>query len=414
MRGSVEAPSSKAYTHRALVTSFLANGTSAIEKPLICNDTERTIEAIKTLGAKISHGGPRIIVQPKKPDYSFNRYVECGESGATFRFLTAVSAAFPVETTLHARGSLSNRPLLPLLNALKNLGATIQLRREDDATILRIQGPLKGGTVSIPGDVSSQFVSGLLLAAPLASNGVEIQGTTKLESRPYVDMTVEIMRMHQVEVETLENGFRVPAPQSYLPADHLVPTDFSSAAFLLAAGSMMGKGLGLSKVRESPIEPDLVILNILAKIGARFKRIGDRLEVTSSPLESFRLDASDHPDLVPVLEVLACHASGSSEIQGIGRLVHKESDRLRSLPAELRKMGAKIALVGDSVVIEGGRRLIGRELSSHHDHRVAMACATASLAAHGTTVIDEAEVVSKSYPEFYGDLERLGVNLLAE
>ena len=414
IKGSVEAPSSKAYTHRALITSLLSDGTSTIERPLSCDDTDRTLEAIESLGATVSREDETIKVQSTEPRSFPGPRIDCGESGATLRFLTAVSAAFPAETTLVTRGSLLSRPLIPLVDSLRTLGASVELRQQKSTTEIRVRGPLAGGSVPVPGNISSQFVSGLLLAAPLATNDVKIQVTTMLESRPYVDLTLAIMRMHGVEVEVLPNGFFVSAPQSYRRAEHQVPTDLSAAAFLLVAGITAGDELELSKVRESPIEPDYELLHILSEMGVRLERNEDNIKVARTQLEGFKLDASDHPDLVPALEVLACQARGMSEIQGVGRLVHKESDRLRSVPQELGKMGARINLVNDSLVIEGGHALFGRELRSHCDHRVAMACATASLAAQGASIIEDAGVVSKSYPGFYEDLGKLGVDLLVE
>ncbi len=414
VRGSLEPPSSKAYTHRALVTSFLTLGTSTIEKPLSCDDTGRTLEAIQALGADISRNGNRVKVARKAIPPSAIPRIDCGESGATLRFLTAVSATFQNETILIAKGSLSGRPILPLVEALKSLGASAKIQQNATSIEVRVRGPLRGGSTSIPGDVSSQFISGLLLAAPLATKDVDLVVRGRLESRPYVEMTLEVMRRHGIKVETLPDGFRIPAPQSYHPASHLVPTDFSSAAFLLAAGVTAGGELTLAEIQASSAEPDSVILEVLPKIGARLERSADHVRVSRSELEGFEFDASDHPDLVPALEVLACQARGVSRIHGVGRLVHKESNRLRSVPEELRKLGGKISTNDDTVVITGRMRLSGGELCSHHDHRVAMACATASLTANGTTMIDEAEVVSKSYPDFYNDLAKLGVSLHVE
>src|SRR5437867_1543437 len=414
VRGSIEPPSSKAYTHRALVASLLANGTSSIEKPSSCDDIERTIEGIKSLGAQVARGKETIrIVSSGLADID-EAQIQCGESGATLRFLTAVCAAFPTDTTLTATGSLSTRPLILLLQALKTLGARAELQQDNQSLCVKVGGTLKGGSVSIPGNISSQFISGLLLAAPSASKNVEIRIPTRLESRPYVELTLEIMRKHEVNVEILEDGFRVPAPHTYSHADHVVPTDFSSAAFALVAGITMGEGLELQGVRDSPVEPDFAILSILEEMGVKLGRSGPRIDVPKTELDGFSLDAHDHPDLVPALEVLACHAKGRSEIRGVERLVHKESNRLMSLPEELKKMRARIDLVDDRIVVEGGMGLRGGDLRSHQDHRVAMACATASLAATGATTIDQAEVVSKSYPGFYEDLERMGVALHVE
>ena len=268
--------------------------------------------------------------------------------------------------------------------------------------------------MTIPGDVSSQFVSGLLLAAPLASDDVNIELTTRLESKPYVDMTLEIMRQHGIKADELENQFTVPAPQQYFPTDHLVPTDFSSTAFILVAGITCGDALDVLNVRESPIEPDSTVLELFSDIGAQMDRSKDRIRLQGTQIEGFSFDARDHPDLVPALEVLGCHASGRSEIRGVSRLVHKESDRLRSVPEQLARMGAKVSFDQDKVTIQGNNKLSGSILHSYHDHRVAMACSIASLGAEGPTTIEDAAVVSKSYPDFYEDLGRMGVEFSVE
>jgi len=414
VEGSLEAPTSKAYTHRALVVSLLTPGTSTIEKPLFCDDTKRTLEGVQALGAIVSGESERLKVEGRTTVPAQEARVDCGESGATLRFLAAVAATFPSSTTLTAKGSLSGRPLLPLAEALQSLGARISVQQKRASLEVKVQGPLRGGSASIPGDISSQFITGLLLAAPLAMKDVNIAVTGRLESRPYVEMTLEVMRIHGIRAETSPNGFRIPAPQPYQAASHRVPADFSSAAFLLAAGVTAGGELTLSGIQASSLEPDSLMLELLPKIGASLKRNADQVHVCKSDLEGFEFDASDHPDLVLALEVLACQAKGRSEIRGLGRLAYKESDRLRTVPEELGKMGAKISIKDDTVVITGPQHLSGGELSSHHDHRVAMACATASLAAVGTTLIGEAEVVSKSYPEFYNDLGKLGVSIHVE
>lgn len=413
LNGEVVAPRSKAYTHRALVTSLLSRGETVIEKPLYCDDTKVTLRAVSNLGGEVSaeeNGlrihGPDTPLPPRTP-------IDCGESGASLRFLTAICSTSPNITTLLMSGGLSKRPILPLIKALKDLGASAQLRPASDGVEVVVQGPLKGGRAFLPGDVSSQFISGLLVAAPLALNDVEIKVEGEMESRPYINTTLNVMRKHGVEVCEEDSGFIVEAPQEYAPARHAVPGDFSSASFLIAAAETAGDHVSVSGLSTSG-EPDAVILDVLSRAGATVKNSGHTIHVERSNLECFEFDARDSPDLVPVLEVLACFARGRSVVRGVRRLQFKESDRLRTVPYELEKMGAKIRVDEDRVVIEGPQKLAGHELSSHRDHRVAMACAVASLSAEGISTIDGAEAVSKSYPEFYQDLVKLGVRLDVE
>jgi 3-phosphoshikimate 1-carboxyvinyltransferase len=303
--------------------------------------------------------------------------------------------------------------LLPLLKALESLGARVRLEATPRFQI-NVQGPLKGGRATVPGNVSSQFISGLLLAAPLAKKDVSIRVNGRTESHPYVDMTLSVMKKHGIDVYQAGNEFVVRAPQEYQPTTHLVPGDFSSSSFLLAAAATAGDMITIFGLGESSGEPDAVILDILPKIGARVKKNGHKVQVEKGAMESFEFDASDHPDLVPVLEVLACNAKGISVISGVGRLRYKESNRLKTIPEELRKMGANISFDQGRVVVEGPQKLVGQKLSSHGDHRVAMACTVASLTADGTSLIHGAETVSKSYPTFFEDLSNLGVKLDVE
>ncbi len=413
--GRVQAPRSKAYTHRALFASLLSLGQTTIQKPLVSDDTMRTLDAIREMGARVRESRDVIVSRGVGVPLPPNVPLDCGESGATLRLLTAISSASMGKTVLIAGNSLAKRPIQPLLDALEIIGASTRLDRAEDHLRVTVQGPLKGGATSIDAGISSQFISGLLMAAPLARDEVRITLEGQIESRPYVEMTLAIMKQHGILLEETKDSFRIPAPQEYRPITHRVPGDFSSAAFLIAAGGTAGDNITISGLdRDSTVEPDSVVLELFPQIGIDVKEIGGDLLVTKGQLEHFAFDASDNPDLVPVLEVLAAQAKGRSEIRGVRRLRYKESNRLETVPEELTKMGAKVFVKEDKVVIDGSEKLVGERLSSHHDHRVAMACATAALAANGQSVIEDAEVVSKSYPAFFNDLERLGARLDVE
>ncbi len=385
-----------------------------IEVALHCDDTQRTLEGIQRLGAKVLVKKTRTISSGIRRPTTSNRPIDCGESGATLRFLTAISSLSLKTVRLSASRRLANRPLDPLVKAVNALGASATAISDARGLEVLVRGPLRGGEVTVRGDISSQFISGLLFAAPLATRDVRINVEGTLESRPYVNMSIDVLRKHGISIEESDGTFRVPAPQKFVPASHQVPGDFSSAAFLIAATGTAGDEITISGLGPSEFEPDSAILKIAPEIGLEVQQNGNSLTIGKRELDGFQFDASNNPDLVPPLETIGCFADGSSEIRGVKRLVYKESNRLQTLPTELMKMGAKIHVEDDLIKIEGNRALIGSTFDSHSDHRVAMACAAASLGARGESVIHNAETVAKSYPEFFQDLTRLGAQLSVE
>jgi len=366
------------------------------------------------MGAKVRAEGNRIIVHGTGKPEASNRPIDCGESGTTLRFLTAISASSTKTIRLRTSPRLASRPLEPLVKALRFLGADIRTTSSPQGLEILIRGPLRGGEVTVPGDISSQFISGLLLAAPLAARNVIINVEGQLESRPYVDMTIDVLKKHGIIVDQSEQSFGIKAPQRYAPFTHNVPADFSSAAFLIALTGTAGDEITISGIGPYDLEPDSAILRVVHEIGLEIKQGTDSLTIKRRDFEGFEFDARNNPDLVPPLEALGCFAKGSSEIRGVKRLVYKESDRLHSLPTELRKMGAKIEVDNDCIKIQGGSTLAGSNLDSHNDHRIVMACATASLGASGESIIHDSQVVSKSYPDFFQDLTKLGGKLVVE
>ena len=413
MRGTVRAPGSKAYTHRALLASLLSHGETVIQGASECDDAHRTLEAIRSLGAKVETQRGRIVSYGTGNLASCAHPIDCGESGATLRFLTAIAGTSSTRTILMASERLARRPLNPLLAAIESLGARTTVRENRGGSEIEIRGPLKGGDASIPGDISSQFVSGLLFAAPLAEADVTVHVKGRLESRPYVEMSIDVLKKHGISIDVNGNEFHIAAPQQYTGAFHNVPGDFSSAAFVIAGAGIAGGDVSVSGLNAGSLEPDAVFLKVIDQVGLNVRNNGESLEVRRGKLEPFQFDAMNNPDLVLPLEVLGCFTKGTSEIRGVNRLRYKETNRLETVPAELGKMGAKITVKGDIVRIQGGA-LVGRKLDSNHDHRVAMSCAIASVGATGDSSIDNAEAVAKSYPEFFQDLASLGVALNVE
>jgi 3-phosphoshikimate 1-carboxyvinyltransferase len=411
--GVVSAPPSKAYTHRMVIAASLSNGTSKIFDPLISDDTQATLEAVKALGAETElqkncwkiHGQKT----PKTPD----RPIDCRESGSTLRFMIPVAALAPGPSTFLFGTSFERRPVAPLLDSLKQLGVNSTIQ-SDGSSVKISGGGIRGGEASIRGDISSQFISGLLFACPKAKEDTELTVTTPLESKGYVEMTLEVLVTHGLEGDLNLDFSRlwIPANQSYSPCDHTVPGDFSSAAFLLAAAAVTSSKVTVKNLSCRTSQGDRAILDILQKMGASVKTGDDYVEVECDMLVGVDIDAKDIPDLVPVCAVLGCYAEGNSEIYNAKRLRYKESDRLNSVSTELKKMGADIVVNEDGLTINGSCPMHGAAIDPHNDHRIAMACAVAALGAKGETKIQDVECINKSYPQFFSDLRVLGANVV--
>ena len=414
LAGAVSAPPSKAYTHRMLIASLLSNGTSKIFNPLVSGDTEATLDAVKAFGAEVEADANCWTVHGRENLTTPNRPVDCRESGSTLRFMIPVAALAPASTKLVFSASFEKRPVEPLLESLKELGVESVVRKTDGDEVEVHGGGIRGGKTSIRGDVSSQFISGLLFACPKALEDTEIAVTTPLESRGYVEMTMEVLIEHGIKgrVAPELSKLWIPSNQVYEPCDFVVPGDFSSAAFLLAAAAVTSSKVTVNNLDCETVQGDGAIVGILDEMGANVN-IGNRcVTVDGGTLAAVDVDAKDIPDLVPVCAVLACYAEGTSEIYNAQRLRYKESDRLESISAELRKMGADITVKDDGLTIKGASRLHGTTIDPHNDHRIAMACAVAALGAKGKTVIKNVECINKSYPQFFNDLQLLGADIV--
>jgi 3-phosphoshikimate 1-carboxyvinyltransferase len=327
-------------------------------------------------------------------------------------------AALAPESSLFVFGkSLEKRPIEPLLQSLKQLGAEAHLQRLGDKSSIVVQGGgISGGKAAMPGDVSSQFVSGLMFACPMARADTEITLTTPLESKGYVKMTQAVLAEHDVKVQISEefDCLHIPSNQTYRPYSHRVPGDFSSAAFLLAAAAITRSDVSINNLDYEAVQGDKAVVGIMKRMGVNGKVCPGHVEIKGegSLLRAVDVDARDIPDLVPVCAVLACYAKGTSKIHDAHRLRYKESDRLLSLYLELKKMGAKIAMDEGSLTIEGPCALHGAVIDPYYDHRIAMACAVAALGVSGETRIQNAECVRKSYPMFFNDLRLLGADVV--
>ncbi|MFB0550942.1 MAG: 3-phosphoshikimate 1-carboxyvinyltransferase [Nitrososphaeria archaeon] len=412
--GTIRAPSSKSLTHREFVAAALSDGRSEIRKALICDDTLATVEACRMLGAEITWMDEEAVeVQGRSKPLTPKEVINCRDSGSTMRFLAPVCALPDGISVLTGGESLRKRPMQPILDALRRLGVECySALRDGRPPLVVFGGGIEGGETSIRGDVSSQFISGLLFAAPMAESDIDIVLSTPLESRPYVALTIDALRKHGVEVEVQPDydGFHIPSGQTYFPVSHEIEGDYSSAAFILAAAAITDSHVRVENLRVDSIQGDRAFVGLLEKTGVQVVVGMDFVEVQGvkgnmSPVD---VDLRENPDLVPVCAALSCVAQGMSVIRGVERLRFKESDRITALAQELRKLGAKVTVLDGAFEIEGQERLHGGELDSHGDHRIAMACVVAALRAEGASVIGGAECISKSYPDFVRDMISLG------
>jgi 3-phosphoshikimate 1-carboxyvinyltransferase len=417
LKGEICAPPSKAYTQRMTIAGALSRGISKISNPLFSDDTKATLRAVTSLGAKVNAKKDCLIVEGVQPLKGAKAPIDCGESGATLRFMIPVAALASGPSIFLLGKTLEQRPMEPLLQSLKQLGAGVHFQRPAKQTSIVVQGGgIPGGKTAIRGDVSSQFISGLMFACPLATAETQIDVTPPLESRGYVKMTQTVLAEHGIEVSISENfdRLKIPPNQKYKPCNHKVPGDFSSSAFLLAAAAITRSEVNIQNLDFERVQGDKAILNILKRMGAQGKVCPQKVKIEGkgSLLKAVNVDARNIPDLVPVCAVLACYAKGTSKIHDAHRIRYKESNRLLTIYLELKKMGANISMEEDSLTIEGPSTLHGAVIDPHNDHRIAMACAIAALGANGETRIQDAECVRKSYPHFFSDLRFLGVDVI--
>ncbi len=404
--GSARAPPSKSYTHRAFVAAGLAEGRSVVKSWLRAADTLATLRGMRSFGARVVEDEPAVVEgvggRPASPGV-----IDCGNSGTTLRLLTGV-AALDGEAVLTGDESLQRRPVEPLLEALRTLGVEAEAVRRNGCPPVRVKGGgIRGGRVELPGNISSQFVSSLLMAAPWAEDAVEVSITTELKSKPYVDLTLQVMESFGAVVERRGyRWFRVE-PAGYRGTEYRVEGDYSSAAFLLALPAVAGGEVEVRNLTESSLQADRVILDILRAAGAEVReRRGAVVVKGDGRPAGFEAELSDSPDLLPVATAIACCAEGSSRLYGAEHARYKESDRISTCAAEFSKFGARVEERRDGLRVVG-TRLRGAEVSSHGDHRLAMALSVAAVAAEGKSTISGAECVDVSFPGFFSILRAL-------
>ena len=410
--GNLSAPSSKSSMQRACAAALLHNGKTIIHNPGMSNDDKAALKIIESLGAQVTATPNKIIIDSKgfsEKNMIDSSEISCGESGLSFRMFAPIVALSSGTIILSGEGSLLKRPMNFFDDVFPQLKITTS--SNNGFLPLQIKGPLQPTNIAIDGSLSSQYLTGLLFAFGTAAKEEVTINVKNLKSKPYVDLTLDVMQKFGYNIiNKNDKQFIInPAPLVKDVIEYTVEGDWSSASFLLVAGAIAGL-VKVSGLDEKSAQADKAILNALKDCGAVMTKSLDTFEISKAPLKGFIFDATDCPDLFPPLAVLAAYCEGTSIIKGTHRLVAKESNRAETLKEIFAKMGIEIILQEDEMHITGGK-INSAVVSSHHDHRIAMAAAVAALGAKGPIEIENADAINKSYPQFYDHLRTLGIEI---
>lgn len=406
VKGELQAPASKSMLQRAIAAAFLAESPVQVDGYSSSADADAALGLLRSLGVKVEINGNRLLIHPNSNLKSAR--LSIGESGLGIRLFSPILALFKQSFTIEARGTLQKRPMHLIENVLKSTG--VNCTTTNGFAPINIHGPLKGGEIYFDASEGSQLLSGMLMALPKLKSDSELI-VSNLKSKPYIDMTISLLKDFGIEIEHSDyTHFKIAGNQQYKADKYLVEGDWSGAAFLLVAAAINGS-IQLENLRKDSLQGDKNIVDVLVQVGTNIQQEENRIFVKKKELKPFVYDATETPDLFPPLAVLAASCQGVSRIKGIHRLIHKESDRAEAIRVIFERLGLKIELVGDEMLIEG-RKARGGTVSSFHDHRMAMMAAVLGLTAIEPVQITEAESINKSYPQFYKDMQNIGVKVL--
>jgi 3-phosphoshikimate 1-carboxyvinyltransferase len=405
--GSVRAIASKSQAHRLLICAALSDKESHVVCPQRSADIDATVRCLSALGAIIRHTDKGFFVRPiTSLGIEGRRTLDCGESGSTLRFLLPVSGALGAYSAFQMSGRLPSRPLSPLYEELLTHGCVLS---DPGKNPLYCYGQLEPGDFTVAGNISSQFISGLLFALPLVNGDSTVTITGQVESGPYIDMTVSALRQFGIAIRKEAQRYFIQGNQTYRsPGTVNVEGDWSNAAFWLCAGAVGGRSVTCTNLNMDSLQGDKAVVRLLERFGAHVEASADSVTVSPGKLTGIELDAGDIPDLVPVLASVASVADGRTVIYNAERLRIKESDRLHSVTETLTSLGADISETETGLVINGKPELNGGEVFSFGDHRIAMTAAVISAACKNPVLIQKVEAISKSYPGFFRDFAALG------
>ncbi len=403
IHGTLTPPCSKSYAQRALAAALLAEGRTTLHNLEFCDDTRSALRCIRTLGARTTH----LSVDSLAIDGGLNpteQTLFVGESGLSTRLFTPIAALCDRPLRIEGEGTLLARPMQMIAPPLRRLGATV--RDNGGRLPIEVCGPLRGGEADVDGSISSQFVTGLLLALPCAAADTTLR-VREAVSTPYIDMTIDTAARFGVEIFQRDyEEFYIPGNQHYRPTDLWIEGDWSAAAMLLVAGATAGE-VTVRNVSALSKQADTAICTALVRAGAAVINEEQAVTAAHRPLHGFEFDATHCPDLFPALAVLAAAAEGESVIRGTRRLIHKESDRAEAIREEFQKLGIDVDLSEEDTMRIRGGAIRPVRVESHRDHRMAMALAVAALRCEGEVEIADAECVAKSYPDFFEEIEKI-------
>lgn len=415
LKGEISIPPSKSLAHRAVICGGLSEGVSNIENIIFSDDIKATIRGMESLDVKVKDNSSReedslkrkkLVIEGKSKLKLTKDTIDCIESGSTLRFLIPIALLTGEEVTFKGRGKLVSRPLNIYYDIFQEQG--IVYENNNGELPLKIKGNLKPDTFYVKGNVSSQFITGLMFSLPLLSEDSKIVMTTELESKGYVDLTIDCLQKFGVKIENRNyKEFYIRGNQKYISRDYRVEGDFSQAAFWIVAG-ILGASIKCNDLNIDSLQGDKAILNIVEQMGADIKISEGQIEVKESKTSGIVIDASECPDLVPVLATLAALSEGTTKIINAERVRIKECDRLKAMATELNKIGGEVEELKDGLIIKGKNSLKGGIVDSWNDHRIAMAMAVASIKCEEPLIITNSGAVKKSYPQFWEDFRRLG------
>ncbi len=402
---TVTIPGSKSITHRALIAGGLAPGTTVLRNDLICDDTLHTARALKAIGVGMKRYEDHLVLSgigQRACDQPGENAIYLGNSGTSFRLLLPVLALAPGRFVVDGTPRMRERPLGPLVAALRQMGVAIACPGRDGFPPVKIASDgIRGGAVDLPGDASSQFLSALLLSGPYAQKGVEVTVKGDLVSKPYVDVTIDVMKSFGVSVfRDGYNRFRISPGETYRPMDYTVQGDASSASYFWAAAAITGGTVTTQKIQPQGRQGDIRLLEVLESMGCAVRRGLREVTVSGNPLKGLEVDMGAMPDMVPTLAAVALFARGKTTIYNVAHLRLKESDRLSAVTKEWRKLGGRVEELEDALVIHGGEPLHGTEVETYEDHRIAMSLAVVGLRVPDIR-IQNPGCVNKSFPRFW-------------
>ncbi|MCI6616060.1 3-phosphoshikimate 1-carboxyvinyltransferase [Ruminococcus sp.] len=402
--GSVTAPPSKSDVHRAIICAALSKGVSTISPVALSNDIRATIGCIEALGAKTHIENNVLTVDGTELFSNKTATLDCGESGSTLRFFIPVAAVGGVNATFIGSGRLPQRPIGIFTDLLPDFGVNCET---EGGLPLEISGKLQSGAFKIPGNVSSQFITGLLFALPMLENDSDIVLTSPIESVGYIDMTIYTMSKFGVEIETTDFGWHIKGNQSYRPCNYTTDGDWSQAAFFMVSGAINGS-ITVNGVNRDSAQGDRKIAELISQFGTDVLQTDTSVTVKSGKMHAITIDASQIPDLVPVLAVCATFADGTTKIINAQRLRIKESDRLKTTANLINNLGGNVKELSDGLEITGVNKLFGGSADGCNDHRIVMSAAVCAAGLDGEIECSDALSINKSYPEFFNDYNSIG------